>query len=62
MFNDLTYSGSYRMNFDIGMSTKVAKWLNWNISLSDRYVSDPAPGRKGNDFLYTTGLGITFVR
>ena len=62
MFNDLTYSGSYRMNFDIGMSTKVAKWLNWNISLSDRYLSNPAPGRKGNDFLYTTGLGITFAR
>jgi len=62
MFNDLTYTGSYRMNFDIGASTKVSKWLNWNISLSDRYLSDPAPGRKTNDFLYTTGLGITFAR
>ena len=62
MFDDLTNRGSYRVNFDIGASTKVAKWLNWNVSLSDRYLNHPAPGRKTNDFLYTTGLGITFAR
>jgi putative salt-induced outer membrane protein YdiY len=62
MFNNLTTPGSYRMNFDIGASTKIAKWLNWNVSLSDRYLNHPAPGRKTNDFLYTTGLGITFAR
>ncbi len=62
MFNDLTYTGSYRMNFDIGASTKLSKWLVWNLSLSDRYLNHPALGRKTNDFLYTTGLGITFAR
>ncbi|MBN1568179.1 MAG: DUF481 domain-containing protein [Acidobacteria bacterium] len=62
MFNDLTNSGLYRVNFDIGLSTKLLKWLSWNVSLSDRYLSDPAPGRKTNDFLYTTGLGITFAK
>ncbi|HVW85588.1 MAG TPA: DUF481 domain-containing protein [Bryobacteraceae bacterium] len=62
MFNDLTNTGTYRVNFDIGASTKISKWLNWNLSLSDRFLSDPAPGRKTNDFLYTTGLGITFAR
>jgi putative salt-induced outer membrane protein YdiY len=62
MFNDLTNTGTYRMNCDIGAFTKVSKWLIWNVSLSDRYLNHPAPGRKTNDFLYTTGLGITFAR
>jgi len=50
------------VNFDIGAATKIGKWLSWNVSLSDRYLNNPAPGRKTNDFLYTTGLGITFAR
>jgi hypothetical protein len=62
MFNDLTNTGTYRVNFDAGASTKISKWLNWNVSLSDRYLNHPAPGRKTNDFLYTTGLGIIFAR
>jgi putative salt-induced outer membrane protein YdiY len=62
MFNDLTETGNYRVNFDIGLNTKIWEWLSWNISLSDRYLSDPAPDRKSNDFLYTTGIGITFSR
>jgi putative salt-induced outer membrane protein YdiY len=62
MFNDLSNTGTYRMNFDIGATTKVSKWLTWNLSLSDRYLNHPAPGRKTNDFLYTTGLGVTFGR
>ena len=62
MFNDLTNTGTYRVNFDVGANTKVSKWLVWNVSLSDRYLNHPAPGRKTNDFLYTTGLGVTFAR
>ncbi len=62
MFNGLTDSGTYRVNFDVGASTKLARWLNWNVSLSDRYLNHPAPGRLTNDLLYTTGLGITFAK
>lgn len=62
MFNDLSNTGSYRMNFDVGATTKLSKWLLWNVSISDRYLNHPAPGRKSNDLLYTTGLGITFAR
>jgi putative salt-induced outer membrane protein YdiY len=62
MFNDLSSTGDYRMNFDIGASTKLSKRLNWNVSLSDRYLNNPATGRKANDLLYTTGLGITFAK
>lgn len=62
MFNDLNHLGSYRLNFDAGTSVRLTKWLNWNISISDRYVTPPATGRKPNDILYTTGLGFTFAR
>jgi putative salt-induced outer membrane protein YdiY len=62
MFNNLNDTGAYRVNFDVGASTKISKWLTWNVSLSDRYLNRPAPGRKTNDILYTTGLGITFAR
>lgn len=62
MFSDVSNTGTYRMNFDIGASTKISKWLTWNLALSDRYLNHPAPGRKTNDFLYTTGLGITFAK
>jgi len=62
MFNDLTNTGTYRVSFDTSMATRISKRLTWNVSLSDRYLSFPAPGRKTNDFLYTTGIGITFAR
>jgi putative salt-induced outer membrane protein YdiY len=62
MFNNLKETGDYRISFDLGLSMKIAKWLTWNVSMSDRYLNNPAPGRKTNDFLYTTGIGIIFAR
>jgi putative salt-induced outer membrane protein len=62
MFNNLSNSGEYRMNFDLGATTALTDWLNWNVALSDRYLSNPAPGRKTNDVLYSTGLGFSFGR
>ena len=62
LFDDVTDGSQYRMNFDTSLSTKLGKRLTWNVSLSDRYVNHPAPGRKTNDFLYSTGVGITFAK
>jgi hypothetical protein len=28
--------------------------------VSDRFLSNPVPGRQRNDLLYTTGIGINF--
>jgi Protein of unknown function, DUF481 len=61
-FDSMSDTSAYRVNFDVGASTKIAKWLTWNVSLSDRYNNAPSAGRKNNDFLYSTGLGITFAR
>ena len=62
LFNNLSDSNDFRANFDVTNSTKIAKWLTWNLGMSFRYLNDPAPGRKTNDVLYTTGLGISFSR
>lgn len=62
MFNNLSNTGAYRMNFDVGTATVLRKWLSWQLTFSDRYLSDPAPGRKKNDVLFTTGLRFTFAR
>jgi hypothetical protein len=43
MFNNLSNSGEYRVNFDMSATTALLKWLNWNIALSDRYLSNPFP-------------------
>jgi putative salt-induced outer membrane protein len=62
MFNNLSSGGEYRMNFDVGATTQLRKWLTWSVSLSDRFLSDPVPGRKSNDFLYTTSFGFSWSR
>lgn len=59
-FSNLTRAGEYRFNGDFGADTKLTRWLTWNISISDRYLSNPVPGRKNHDFLYTTGIGVAF--
>ena len=62
MFNNMTNTGEFRQNADVGISAALTKWMTWNAAVSDRYLSNPAPGRKKNDFLYTMGLGITVKR
>jgi putative salt-induced outer membrane protein YdiY len=61
-FLNLTRGGEYRLNLDVGTNTRLTRWLTWNASVSDRYLSNPVPGRRKNDFLYTTGIGVTFSR
>jgi hypothetical protein len=62
MFNNISDTGQYRVNFDIGMVTKVAKWLSWQVTASDRYLTNPAPGRKTNDLLISSGIRVTFTQ
>jgi hypothetical protein len=60
-YPDLTNTGQYRFALDAGAVTKVSKWLGWNVTLSDRYVSDPPiVGTKPNDVVFSTGLTASF--
>ena len=54
--------GSYRLNWDCSAVTKLSRWLSWQVTISDRFLSNPVDGRKKNDVLYTTGLRLKFSR
>ena len=62
VFPNFTSGGEYRMNFDLGAATRLKKWLSWQVTASDRFLSDPVPGRKKNDILLTTGFRVSFAR
>lgn len=61
-YPNISSTGNYRMNFDISAAAAVKKWMSLQIAASDRYLSDPLPGRKDNDILFTTGLRFTFAK
>jgi hypothetical protein len=61
-FPNLTYTGEYRMNFDLAGVTVVKKWLAWHVSASDRFVSNPVFGLQRNDLLLSTGFRVSFAK
>jgi len=60
VFPNLSNTGDYRITFDANATTKLNSWLGWQITFSDRKISNPPLGLKGNDLLLTTGLRLTF--
>ena len=62
IFPNLSRTGEYRANLDIGAVTALKKWLGWHVTASDRYLSNPIFGRQRNDLLISTGLRISFAR
>ena len=57
-FPNLSNGGEYRINFDASLVMDISRRLAWQVTLSDRYLSDPPGGFKQNDLLLTTGLKI----
>jgi putative salt-induced outer membrane protein YdiY len=60
-YPNLTQTGEYRGTFDLGLVTKISKWLGWQSAFSDTYVSNPPEGTKQNDVVITTGLSFSFT-
>jgi len=51
----------YRVSFDLSLSAQINGWLQWNVSVADRYLKiPPAGGAVQNDTFISTGLGVTF--
>ncbi len=61
-YPNLSETGEYRLNFDISAVTQLNTWLNWHLSLSDRFLSNPVEGRDQNDILLSTGVRLAFGR
>lgn len=59
-FPYLNDAGNYRGTFDFGVASKFYRALTWNLNFGDIYNSQPLVGKKNNDLVLTTGLGITF--
>ncbi len=60
IYPDLDDLRQYRASFDATSVTKLSKWLGWQISLSDRYVTNPPiAGTKSNDVILSTGIDLT---
>jgi putative salt-induced outer membrane protein len=62
VFTNLSDTGAYRMNFDLGTTTLLKRWLGWHVTASDRFLSNPVQGRQRNDLLISTGFRLTFAR
>lgn len=60
-YPNLSNTGEFRTNFDLGTVTKLSKWLGWQNSFSDIYVTNPPVGKKKNDIVLTTGINVSFT-
>jgi putative salt-induced outer membrane protein YdiY len=61
IYPDLDDLSQYRASFDANAVTKINKWLGWQISVSDRYVTDPPIATtKSNDVILSTGINLAF--
>ena len=59
-YPNLSDTGQYRVVFDAAAVTKMTKIFSWELDASDRYISNPVNGLKGNDLLLTTGIRVAF--
>lgn len=62
LYNNFTEGGQVRLNGDVGIAAALLKWMSWQVAASNRFLSNPLPGRKTNDVLVTTGVRLTFTR
>jgi putative salt-induced outer membrane protein YdiY len=60
IYPNVSDTGTYRFQFDATAATKLKNWLSWQVTYSDRYLSNPLPGFKTNDLLLSTGVRLTF--
>ena len=60
-YPDLSDISQYRFSLDASSVTKFNKWLGWQISISDRYVTNPPiANTKSNDVIFSTGINVAF--
>ena len=52
--------GQYRYQFNATAATIIKKWLSWQVTFTDGYLSNPPFGIKSNDLLLSTGLRVVW--
>ena len=56
----MSETGEFRLQFDTSLTSQLYQWLGWHVTVSDRFLSNPVPGREKNDVLLTTGVRVSF--
>jgi putative salt-induced outer membrane protein len=60
-YPQLSDLSQYRFAFDAAATTKLNRWLGWQVSVNDRYITNPPIlGAKSNDIIFSTGLTVSF--
>lgn len=59
-YPNLSNTGQYRYQFNANSATVIKKWLSWQITFTDGYLSNPPVGLKSNDLLLSTGLRVVW--
>lgn len=60
-YPDLSDTSQYRFSLDAGLVTQINKWLGWQATVSDRYITNPPIlGTKSNDVVLTAGINLAF--
>ncbi|MFC4993248.1 DUF481 domain-containing protein [Rubritalea tangerina] len=66
VYQDLSFApridhlDDYRIEFELGLETKITETIAFKVSFEDRYESIPAKGKKKNDLKFITGLSYKF--
>ncbi len=60
IYPNVSRFGTFRSTFDASLVTRLSDWLGWQVTVGNRYNSDPVGGAKSNDFLFSTGIRATF--
>ena len=61
LYPDLSDTGEVRSLFAMGTVTKLNKWLGWQNSFGDVYITNPPPTKLRNDLQLATGVSFTFA-
>ena len=56
----VTDFSNYILTFEVGLETALTDKISLRLTIRDIYDSDPAPGRKENDFRFVTGVAVKF--
>ena len=59
-FPNLSGPSGYRYTFNTVLSTAISRWLGWQFSLNDNFLSNTPTGIKRNDLILSTGLRLAF--
>lgn len=60
VFPNLSDTGEYRLQLNVGLVTKITGSLNLTVTLTDNYQSNPQPGIERNELLFITGVSVDF--